>query len=310
LTILRRYRLVAFIGFFFSNKSMPLFVFFLISVVWAGPEFGAKEEMNHISFKTYREFPQRWKLVTIRFRKDTGEMRLTYANELAYKTLAEGAINYPDGAVFGKLGINSGADPQFTSSIVPSGIRRFQIMVKDKKKYPSTNGWGYALFDPDGKTFPEDPVATQNACYACHTIVENRGDVFSQPLHLTNLINLPVTLHKEKSPPGLPFRWLPVKELPSTLRQSLPTATKQVRWLEHEQLRAHVFQGTLDELRPALEQDARRHQAPSVFLSKDGKRYIMVIPTRADECMEQAAIEVISTDINLQKVIQRYCTHD
>jgi hypothetical protein len=288
---------------------MPLFVFFLISLVSAGSELGGKDEMNHISFKNYQEFPREWKLVTIRFRKDTGEMRLTYANELAYKTLIEGGISYPDGAVFGKLGINSGADPQFISSVVPVGIRRFQLMVKDKKKYPATNGWGYALFDPDGKTFPEDPVSTQNACYACHTIVENRGDVFSQPLHLNNLINLPVTLEKQKGS-ALTLRWLSVKKLPSSLRPFLSKTTLQVRWLEHERLRSHVFQGTLDELRPVLEQDSRRHQAPAVFLSKDEKRFIIVIPTKSDECMEQAAIEVISTDMNLNKVTQKYCTHD
>jgi hypothetical protein len=56
------------------------------------------------------------------------------------KTLTEGSINYPDGAVFAKTGIHTGVDPQFESSVILKGIRRYQLMVKNKKKYASTGG--------------------------------------------------------------------------------------------------------------------------------------------------------------------------
>jgi hypothetical protein len=60
-------------------------------------------------------------------------MRLTYANDVAMKTLKNGKTDYPDGAVFGKTGIHTGSDPQFESSAVPKDIRRYQLMVRDKK---------------------------------------------------------------------------------------------------------------------------------------------------------------------------------
>ena len=97
-------------------------------------------------------------------------MRLTYAKAIAAKVLKSGKTEYPDGAVFAKTGIHTSSDPQFESSVVPRGIRRYQLMVKNKKTYKTTGGWGYALFDASGKTFPEDVKTTTNACYACHTM--------------------------------------------------------------------------------------------------------------------------------------------
>lgn len=93
-----------------------------------------KGTMNGYSFKEYKDFPQKWKLVTVRFRKDIDEMRFVYANELAFKALQSGTGKYPDGAIFGKLGVRSKDDPEFASSMVPSGVHRYQLMVKNSKK--------------------------------------------------------------------------------------------------------------------------------------------------------------------------------
>ena len=130
-------------------------------------EHSGKDVMNDIKYAEYHNFQQDWTLITIRFRKDTGEMRLVYANEIALQNLKKGNFNYPDGAVFAKAGILTGVDSQFPSSLVPRAVRRYQIMVKNKKKYATSDGWGYALFDAEGKTYPEEPKATQAACHAC-----------------------------------------------------------------------------------------------------------------------------------------------
>lgn len=95
--------------------------------------------------------------------------------QFAEKVLKSGKTDYPDGAVFAKTEIHTSSDPQFESSVVPRGIRRYQLMVKNKKTYKTTGGRGYANFDASSKTFPEDVNTTTNACYACHTIVEHKG---------------------------------------------------------------------------------------------------------------------------------------
>ena len=274
----------------------------------ANQNYAGQASMNGIRFDDYKDFTESWQLVTIRYRKDTGEMRLTYANKSAMDTLLSGGINYPDGAVFAKTGIHTGVDDQFPSSVVPTGVRRYQLMVKDKKKYATTGGWGYGLFDAQGKTFPEDPVASQNACYACHAIVPNRGDVFSQAFSFVKGVKFPVG--KGVLPETqLKFEWREPKRLPSTLAQVLKPH-KRVRFLTNKKLRANVFQGTLDELKPLLEQESRKSQAPAIFLSSDEQRYILLIPTTSDTCLGEGAFKTLSTDMSLRPVEEIYCTHD
>ena len=115
-----------------------------------------QDRMNGFALQDYADFQKKWPLVTVRFRKDTGELRFTYANDIAYKALKKGATEYPDGAVFAKIGIMTEEDPAFTSSAVPSGARRFQLMVHDAKKFPETHGWGFALFDARAKASGKD----------------------------------------------------------------------------------------------------------------------------------------------------------
>ena len=86
---------------------MSLIVAFLLSGAFAQlppkSPYAGLEKMNGISLKDYRGFDKKWKLVTVRYRKDTGEMRFVYANPLAEKTLMSGKTDYPDGAVFAKV---------------------------------------------------------------------------------------------------------------------------------------------------------------------------------------------------------------
>jgi hypothetical protein len=80
--------------------------------------------MNGISYDTFGDFFKKWHFVTARYRKDTEEMRFTYANDIAWRALQEGAgppgavKDYPEGAAFGKVGVMTQDDPAFTSSAV------------------------------------------------------------------------------------------------------------------------------------------------------------------------------------------------
>lgn len=271
-------------------------------------DFSGKSEMNDIKYSSYKDFATKWELVTIRFRKDTGEMRLTYGNKLAVEALKKGSTQYPDGAVFAKTGIHTSSDPQFVSSVVPKGIRRFQYMVKDKKKYASTGGWGYALFDSNGKTFPENPKATQDACYACHTIVENRGDVFSEPFDFVKDTKFPS--HAEKPSMKIKFEWKETKSLPENISTHIPASIPKIRSVENSILRKNLFQGTLDEMKPILEEESKVSKTPVLFMSEDNKRFVIVIPKTSEECMDMGSYEIISTDMNNKPIVEKFCTHD
>jgi len=286
------------------------FLFIALAIPGASfaEDFSGKPSMNDIKYSSYKDFAAKWELVTIRFRKDTGEMRLTYGNKLAVETLKKGSTQYPDGAVFAKTGIHTSSDPQFISSVVPKGIRRFQYMVKDKKKYASTGGWGYALFDANGKTFPEEPKATRDACYACHTIVENRGDVFSEPFDFVKDTKFPS--HSQKTSMQIKFEWKETKSLPQNISSFIPTTIVKVRSVENSKLRMNLFQGTLDEMKPILEEESKSSKTPVLFMSQDNKRFVIVIPKTSEECMEMGSYEIISTDVNNNPITEKFCTHD
>ncbi|MGZ3690519.1 MAG: cytochrome P460 family protein [Pseudobdellovibrio sp.] len=237
-----------------------------------------KDEMNGYKLSDFPDFEKKWKLVTVRFRKDTGEMRFTYANDQALETLLKGATDYPDGAVFAKIGIKTSEDPAFPSSAVPAGARRYQFMVRDKKKFASTEGWGYVLFDKGGTIYPEDVGTQTAACAACHRIIPERGYVFSQMMELAVFKdNQPVKAGKKEIPfsEKIKFKEINVAQLPEELKTEIPKSYKKAQQVDHE-ISQFLFQGTLDEIKPLLSEQAVKTKQPALILSADKKTYALV----------------------------------
>ncbi|MBY0315822.1 MAG: cytochrome P460 family protein [Bdellovibrionales bacterium] len=248
---------------------------FLILLPFLAEAQGGEDVMNDISFSKYKNFERDWKMVTVRYRRDTGEMRFTYANPTAYKALLEGKSEYPDGAVFAKIGAGTSPDADFASSEVPSGTRRFQLMVRNSKKYASTGGWGYALFDHTGKTFDEDVNVKTQSCYACHLVVQNKGYVFSEPF--ISGLDPKVKWSRKSTVAPVTFEVIERSQLPSAIFSHWPEKFKQGSSLQGS-LRDVLFQGTLDEIRPTLANEAFRSQRPAILISRDSKRFSVVIP--------------------------------
>jgi hypothetical protein len=264
----------------------------LVAALWSVPvsavadeKFGGQETMNGYALSQFGDFIKEWPLVTVRFREDTREMRLTYANDLAWKALLKGVDDYPDGAVFAKVGITTEDDPSFISSKVPSGAKRFQLMVRDRKKHLDTAGWGYALFDQSGRTFDEDPAVKTMACHACHAIVPERGYVFSQPMVLDVGRASAMTAIVAGAIPSqrVAFDVLDARNLPAKLAAWLPAGAEKIRTVTGP-LRDNLFQGTLDEIRPTLMEEAKASGLPAALISRDGKRFSMVYVRKSESC--------------------------
>lgn len=251
---------------------------------------GKIQQMNDISMDQYPEFEKNWKLVTVRYREDSGELRFVYANDLAYQSMQELNPKYPEGSVFAKIGLLSEDDPSFPSSKVPSGTKRYQFMVKDSKKYPSTDGWGYALFDGEGRLFNEDLATKTQGCVACHRIVPERDFVFSRRMVLgqTNYdqrMDPNLKVHsssdkksKEISPPISPISFKQVAR--TTLPQSVVSLLQKydVAYAISGGLQNSIFSGTLDEIVPLLAKKASQLQAPTLLLANK-KNFSLVLPT-------------------------------
>ena len=66
----------------------------------------------------------------------------------------------------------------------PDTLKRVGLMVKDSKRFPDTDGWGYAQFvyDAASDTFtPEesDPSFGKKLCHQRHTLVKAKDFVFT-----------------------------------------------------------------------------------------------------------------------------------
>lgn len=262
-------------------RLLAAFLFLALSIT---PSLQAEENivqsvgddsMNGYSLSQFPDFEKNWHFVTVRYRDDTKEQRITYANDIAWNALLKGVKDYPDGAVFAKIGIGTTEDQSFASSRVPADGKRFQLMVMDHAKNKATHGWGYALFDLNGKPFPVDHATETQACNACHTLVPERGYVFSQPLRLE--VGVPAFTPTAHQAPAIKFAFdtVSVDMLPAALRETLPLAIKRVRRLRGE-METKLFQGTLDEMMPTLSQEAVREKLPAALISKDGKMFMMV----------------------------------
>lgn len=263
------------------------------------------ENMNGLHLKQFGDFAQSWKLVTVRYRQDTQEMRFTYANPLAYQTLQQNQrakatnpprarISYPDGSMFAKIGFVTGEDPSFPNSSAPQDQKRFQFMVRDTKRYADTGGWGYALFTPEGELFPEGASTQTQACVACHNLVPERQFVFSQLVNFSPGSRPAVrdpqkdrrqALASDSSKDLSGRRYQFVTQTFSQLKASwpddrlslIPAQTKSLRQFRGDP-EAAAFRGSIDEIRPLLIQESLSTRQPAYFISRDGQVMSLVYP--------------------------------
>lgn len=129
-----------------------------------------------------------WKLIAVNdlMTEKGDQLRAQLGNEIAIKSLREGTLPFPDGAVIVALHWNrvssegnnkvlAGPFPGAQSYVAGSRIN-MQVMVKNSKKYPTTGGWGFADFS-DGKPASE---AVHKACFSCHEPAEAHDFVFAR----------------------------------------------------------------------------------------------------------------------------------
>jgi hypothetical protein len=149
------------------------------------PDLTRYRAFDSIELRRYQRFWEHWKLVTVRYRADNGEQRFVFANPIAWRAMRLRSSVYPDGAMFGKVAFAAGEDPSFPNSREPRQFTRIQLMRKDSRAYPETDGWGYALLTaaPGGAPYGEER-STVTACHACHRLVPERNFVFSTPSFL------------------------------------------------------------------------------------------------------------------------------
>jgi hypothetical protein len=261
-------------------------------------------QMNGISLTQFGDYSNEWKLITVRYRKDTQEMRFTYANPLAYKSMNEGLEIYPDGSVFAKIGYKTGIDPAFNSSVVPSGARRFQFMVRNTDKYKETDGWGYALFNSEGELYDGDLNVQSFACAACHKLVPERNFVFSEKIEFSPFMKtIAKTYSLEKNKSHISF--VELKPTNKQLIKKLTSLKIKSLFIIDGEIRTHFFSGTLDEVTPLLINELMSKDKKNFahgFVSKDEKTYKFVSFAPKKKCEgNQVGLSIVEFRPELEK---------
>jgi hypothetical protein len=152
----------------------------------AGEDRVAVPGPNGIAFSEFKGY-EAWQAVAPSVTGD-GLMMIT-GNAVLIKAYQEGIPEngkpVPDGAMFAKIGWTTKKDPESPyPAQVPDTLKRIGFMIKDSKRFPETDGWGYAqwLYDAASNSFkPEyaDKSFGKKLCHQCHTIVKGKDFVFT-----------------------------------------------------------------------------------------------------------------------------------
>jgi hypothetical protein len=88
---------------------------------------------------------------------------------------------FPDGSMIVKLQWKPKKDTEAPFVVdVPDTFSQAFVMEKDSKRFPSTGGWGYALFNYDAASdkFTADATSLADCGNACHTAVKTKDYIF------------------------------------------------------------------------------------------------------------------------------------
>jgi hypothetical protein len=124
-----------------------------------------------------------WEAISSTERFDNGSLRVILGNEIAIKAIKEQHINpWPDGTQFAKVAWAGTIDPE--GNVHTGDFKQVEFMIKDSRKYASTEGWGFARWrgmqlQPYGKT-----VLFTTECTNCHKPMRDNDFVFTEPLHI------------------------------------------------------------------------------------------------------------------------------
>src|SRR5215203_2705279 len=142
---------------------------------------------NGIAFSEFRDY-ETWQLIATSQPDDAGGCgtskvgctKAILGNPTMIKAYRDGipanGTAVPDGAAMAKIEWLKGHNDVPYGVTIPAVQTEVSFMVKDSKRFPDTNGWGYATFEYDGESGafkPAKPTTASNArslCHGCHVV--------------------------------------------------------------------------------------------------------------------------------------------
>ena len=171
------------------------FVVFAATLVVVGVMVAAQSQdrftlksANGIAFSEFRDY-EAWQMIATSQPDDAGGCgtskvgctKAILGNPTMIEAYRDGfpanGTAVPDGAAMAKIEWLKARNDTAPYGVIVSGAQtEVSFMLKDSKRFPDTNGWGYATFEYDGEsaTFkPAKPTTASNArslCHGCHVV--------------------------------------------------------------------------------------------------------------------------------------------
>ena len=181
----------------FASATIVSASVFVVGIALAQQDRFNLKSPNGIAFSEFKDY-ETWQAIAPSMPDDEagcgtspapGCIKVIVGNAVMIKAHKDGipanGKSVPDGAMMAKIEWQKARDPALAyGTFVPGALAEVAFMMKDSKRFPQTNGWGYATFKPDGssdgwKTFGDSP-AFANTCHECHTLVKDRDFVFTK----------------------------------------------------------------------------------------------------------------------------------
>ena len=142
---------------------------------------------NGLKFSEFKGYEE-WQTVAVSHPDD--KLNVIVGNPAMIKAYRAGIPGngkpFPDGAKLAKIAWNPkrSTEAPFPTKI-PDTLSGIGFMVKDRKRFADSGGWGYAQFDydPASDTFKPNTALQGNDAkcgFACHSIVAKKDYVFTE----------------------------------------------------------------------------------------------------------------------------------
>ena len=167
------------------KQKMWISVVCLSAVALAAEDRFTLKAPNGIEFSEFRGY-ETWQYVEPHLTND--RIKIVAANPVMIAAYKDGypanGKPVPEGAILAKIEWSRKGLPEIPSQITVAGdFKTVAFMVKDSKRFPDTNGWGYAQFDYDAASGAFKPYGTDasfgKTCHQCHTLAKAKDFVFT-----------------------------------------------------------------------------------------------------------------------------------
>jgi hypothetical protein len=161
--------------------ATAVFAVLLVTGLHAQDKYSLKSP-GGIAFSDFRGYED-WSVVSSARTDEV--LKVIVANQTminAYKAGVPGNGQvFPEGSMIVKLQWKpkKSTEAQFAVD-VPDVFKQAFVMEKDSKRFPTTGGWGYAVFNYEAASdkFTADPKSLSDCGNACHTAVKAKDYIF------------------------------------------------------------------------------------------------------------------------------------